>query len=84
MARRTDAAGDKAPASKSESPEADKGNAEVAKRMDAELEQGYVGTTFDTNPNSAYSLASGPDGPPLIPDNNSRVEQHSVPAQKES
>lgn len=63
---------------------AEKGNAEVAKRMDAELAQGYVGTTFDEHPNSAYSLASGPDAPPLVPDNTSRVEQHSVSTTKES
>lgn len=33
------------------------------------LEKGYLGTVPDENPNSAYSLESGPDSPPLVPDN---------------
>ncbi len=74
-----------APAPKAaKSSAAEQGNAEVAKRMEKELEQGYVGTTFDEYPNSAYSLASGPDAPPLVPDNKSRVEQHSASTKKES
>lgn len=36
---------------------------------DDPLAKGYIGTVPDENPNSAYSLQSGPDSPLLIPDN---------------
>jgi hypothetical protein len=42
----------------------------------AEIEdKGYIGSVPDPLPNSAHSLASGPDAPPLVPDNRTRFEQ---------
>lgn len=43
----------------------DLGQAEVQKAVDTAEEQGYLGTKVDPLPNSAHSLASGPDAPPL-------------------
>lgn len=57
--------------------------AEVAALIAPEQERGYFGTVPDPHPNSAYSLASGPDAPPLTPDNRTRNEQFSVPSDKE-
>jgi hypothetical protein len=58
----------------------EKARAEVEERVNADLERGYRGSTNDPNPNSAHSLASGPDSPPLVPDNRTRFEQPSTPA----
>lgn len=41
----------------------DGGAAEVQSRTDEAHEKGYFGTTPDPFPNSAYSLASGPESP---------------------
>lgn len=41
----------------------DAGAAALQALADQSLEQGYFGITQDPNPNSAYSLASGPDSP---------------------
>jgi hypothetical protein len=43
----------------------DGGAAEVQKKVDDAEAKGYIGTVPDENPNSAYSLASGPDAPPV-------------------
>jgi hypothetical protein len=43
----------------------DGGSAEVQKKTDEAQEKGYIGTVPDEHPNSAYSLASGPDAPPV-------------------
>lgn len=50
-------------------------NSAVARAASEELEaavrsaeeKGYYGETFDPHPNEAYSLQSGPDGPPVNP-----------------
>lgn len=52
-----------APAADVKSAEA--ANAEVQAKADIETEQGYRGVTNDPNPNSAYSILSGPDAPPV-------------------
>ena len=41
----------------------DAGAAEVQAKTDEAEEKGYIGTTPDPFPNSAYSLKSGPDSP---------------------
>lgn len=61
---------------------AEKATAEVADKVDAIEEKGYVGSVPDPNPNLAYSPQSGPDSPALAPDDRTRTEQPS--AQKES
>lgn len=43
----------------------DLGQAEVEERVDAIEEKGYIGTKVDPLPNSAHSLESGPDAPPV-------------------
>jgi hypothetical protein len=44
---------------------------------DDPLAKGYVGFVPDENPNSAYSLQSGPDSPLLVPDN--KTSFHAPP-----
>lgn len=56
------AKGDDAKASKP-SPPPDDGTAEIQARADEAAAKGYFGTVPDKHPNSAYSLASGPDSP---------------------
>lgn len=51
---------------------------DVQKQVDKEQELGYLGTKVDPLPNSAYSLESGPDSPPAVPDNHSAVAQRHV------
>lgn len=51
----------------------DLGQAEVQQRIQQEQAQGYVGAKVDPLPNSAHSLESGPDAPPIVPDATSRV-----------
>lgn len=41
----------------------DDGTAELQARADEATAKGFFGWTPDPNPNSAYSLASGPDAP---------------------
>lgn len=43
----------------------DLGETEVQKEVDKEQEQGFRGTKVDPLPNSAHSLESGPDAPPI-------------------
>ena len=62
----------------SQKKEADAGQAEVQKKVDKGEEQGFLGRKVDPRPNSDYSLESGPDAPPLVPDGRSRVEQIHV------
>jgi hypothetical protein len=51
------------------------GNAEVQKQADEDNAKGYRGQTFDPHPNSAYSIATGPDSPPLVENNQTRFQQ---------
>jgi hypothetical protein len=44
---------------------ADAGQAEAQKKTDKAEDKGYLGTKVDPLPNSAYSLQSGPDAPPV-------------------
>lgn len=62
--------------------EAEKANAEVADKVEAIEEKGYIGSVPDPNPNLAYSPQTGPDSPPLAGDDRTRVEQPA--ANKES
>jgi hypothetical protein len=57
---------------------APKGVADLQKRVDKEQEQGYVGNVPDGPPNSAYSLESGPDSPPVVEDDRTAVVQQHV------
>ncbi len=41
----------------------DAGQAEVQKNVDKEQEQGFRGREVDPLPNSAHSIASGPEAP---------------------
>lgn len=66
---------DSTPSGKAAVSEADKANEEVAAKRAAEEEKGYVGSTSDPHPNDAHSLASGPDSPPLAPDDRTRFDQ---------
>lgn len=51
---------------------------DVQKKVDAEQEQGFLGTKADPRPNSDYSLESGPDSPSAVEDDRTRVTQASV------
>jgi hypothetical protein len=62
--------------------EADKATAEVAEKVDAIEEKGYIGSVPDPNPNLAYSPQTGPDAPALAPDDRTRSDQPA--ANKES
>lgn len=64
--------------------EAAEGNAEVQAKVDAAEDKGYFGEVPDKTPNKAYALTSGPDAPPLCPDDRTRFEQPAFPAKKES
>lgn len=44
---------------------ADAGQAEAQKLTDEAEEKGYIGNKVDPLPNSAHSLESGPDAPPV-------------------
>lgn len=56
-----------------ESESAAKGDAQ--KQVDDEQSKGYVGVKVDPRPNSAYSMESGPDSPPAVDDDVSRIDQ---------
>jgi hypothetical protein len=56
---------------KKDDAEAAKGD--VAEKVADEQAKGYVGDVPDPLPNSAYSLESGPDSPPHVPDDKTRV-----------
>jgi hypothetical protein len=43
----------------------DGGQSEAQKLTDAAENQGFIGTKVDPLPNSAHSLESGPDAPPV-------------------
>lgn len=58
---------------------ADEGNDEVQAKVDDALAKGYIGSVPDPEPNSAHSLASGPDSPLLAPDDRTRTPQHAAP-----
>lgn len=49
------------------SPPGDAGRADLQALSDDALNKGYFGSVPDKEPNEAYSLASGPDGPPVTP-----------------
>lgn len=49
-------------------PDIDQGGdtvADIQKQVDKDEERGYRGHVFDPYPNEAYSLLTGPDGPPV-------------------
>jgi hypothetical protein len=46
---------------------------ELQALADVVSERGYVGSTPDRHPNSAYSLVSGPDAPVQVPDSRTRL-----------
>ncbi len=45
----------------------DAGQREVQKKVDKAEEKGFIGTKVDPLPDSAHSLESGPDAPPVHP-----------------
>jgi hypothetical protein len=57
----------------------DAGAAQVQAEVDKETEQGYVGQKVDPVPNEEYTLVTGPDSPPIHPDDTTRAAQHSFP-----
>jgi len=57
----------------------DLGASEVQEKVDEETEKGYRGTKVDPLPNSAHSLASGPDSPTLTDDRTRAEQVHSTP-----
>ena len=56
---------------------ADAAHGDVQEQIDDENEQGFRGEKTDPLPDSAYTLQSGPDSPPAVPDDNTRA---GVPA----
>lgn len=54
---------------------ADEGQAQVDKAVAKEVEQGYHGVRVDPIPNEAYTLTTGPDSPPHVEDDATRVGQ---------
>lgn len=50
----------------------DAGQAEVQARMDEATAQGFFGEKVDPIPDEEYSLLTGPDSPPHVPDNKTR------------
>lgn len=56
------------------------GNAEVQEKVDEAEDKGYIGWSPSGGGAQGHSLLTGPDAPPLVPDNRSRVEQHTLPA----
>lgn len=54
-------------------------NAEVQAKVDEAEDKGYFGSVPDPHPNSAYSLQSGPDSPPLAEDDRTRSGQPAAP-----
>lgn len=69
------------PAHKAESTSTDEPGeaaAEVEARIEGDLEKGYHGSTPDDDPYGSgldNTLLTGPDGPPLVPDNTTRAVQ---------
>lgn len=59
--------------------QAEKASAEVQKIVDRAEEKGYFGEVPDREPNGAYSLLSGPDAPPLAPNDRTRFAQPAFP-----
>lgn len=51
----------------------DLGASEVQEKVDEAEEQGFLGTSVDPEPNSAYSLESGPDSPQHVKDDRTRT-----------
>lgn len=51
---------------------------DVEKQVAKEQEQGFVGHKVDPRPNSDYTLESGPDSPPHVENDRTRIEQPSV------
>lgn len=51
--------------------------AEVQAKSDEQTQKGFIGHVPDENPNAAYSLLTGPDAPPLVPDSTTSVHQHA-------
>jgi hypothetical protein len=63
---------------KSDTAAAESGNAEVQATADDATAKGYIGEVNDPHPNDAYSIKTGPDSPPLVPDNTTRAAQPTV------
>lgn len=55
----------------------DEGSKDATAKLDEAVDEaqanGYFGVKVDPLPNEAYSLESGPDGPPLVEDNRTRA-----------
>lgn len=51
---------------------------DVAEKIAAEQEQGFLGVKVDPEPNSAYTLESGPSSPGQLPDDRTRYTQPEV------
>jgi hypothetical protein len=60
--------------SKNPNPDAETIKGDVEEKVNEEQEQGFFGTKVDPRPDSDYSLESGPDSPPAVEDDRSRVE----------
>ncbi len=73
---------EKTPGGNADVKAAEQANKEVADIENEALAKGYRGVVPDPNPNSAYSIQSGPDSPPLVEDNESRFAQ-PAPVKKE-
>lgn len=68
-----------APRSRSKKTTEDPVAAEAQARMDEATAKGYIGWVPDENPNSAYSLESGPDGVVEIAGPQARAAQPLMP-----
>ena len=60
----------------------DFGQAEVQKAEQKAEDKGYIGNEVDPIPDREYSLKSGPEGPTVVADIHTRVEQHSTTKEK--
>lgn len=80
--------GEKPPAKQDKAPEAPTDAAtikgDVEERAAEEAEQGFIGVKVDPIPNEEYSLETGPDSPPAVEDNRTRVEHYIAPAAGET
>lgn len=55
-----------------------KGLDELQRNADEATDRGYIGHSPEPAPNAAFTLATGPDAPPLVPDSRTQVQQHSA------
>lgn len=58
--------------------EADVNVDDVRHAVDEANEKGYYGPGTDPTPNEEYSLESGPESPPAVPDNLTRANRGEV------